>query len=230
MYAVRLWSVRHAKGLNAFYRAFEKALIALHPLWNKIGYEKLEKPFEGVEQRDQGLPVRLPDVRAVRALLHRHVVPDELPEEPAQRPVRRRARQRPLRSEAGDEVRVGAGLGRRRPHGPQGRGRPQDPRRAARGRPSPQGQVVLAAGGAHRRRSARTQAGNKPKPPAAKPGGDQDLAAVSASVQAKKRARRHERLARISIRRRRCRCCPGIPRAGGWSVCCGWGALPSRPS
>ena len=36
MYAVRLWSVRHAKGLNAFYRAFEEALIALHPLWNKI--------------------------------------------------------------------------------------------------------------------------------------------------------------------------------------------------
>ena len=26
MYAVRLWSVRHAKGLNAFYRAFEKAI------------------------------------------------------------------------------------------------------------------------------------------------------------------------------------------------------------
>ena len=54
MYAVRLWSVRHAKGLNAFYRAFEKALIALHPLWNKIGYEKLEKPFEGVERVTKG--------------------------------------------------------------------------------------------------------------------------------------------------------------------------------
>ena len=127
MYAVRLWSVRHASGLNAFYRAFEKALIALHPLWNKIGYEKLEKPFEERREGDQGLPVRLPDVRAMRPLLHRHVVPDELPEEPAQRPVRRRARQRALRGEAGDEVRVGAGLGRRRPHGPQGRGRPQDP-------------------------------------------------------------------------------------------------------
>jgi hypothetical protein len=30
----------------------------------------------------------------VRAELHRHVLPDELPEEPAQRPLRRRARQR----------------------------------------------------------------------------------------------------------------------------------------
>ena len=32
MYAVRLWSVRHAKGLNRFYQAFEKAMVALHPL------------------------------------------------------------------------------------------------------------------------------------------------------------------------------------------------------
>lgn len=54
MYAARLWSVRHARGLNAFYRAFEKALIALHPLWNRIGYEKLEKPFESVERLTKG--------------------------------------------------------------------------------------------------------------------------------------------------------------------------------
>src|SRR5687768_8060162 len=54
MYAARLWSVRHARGLNTFYRAFEKALIALHPLWSKIGYEKLEKPFEGVERVTKG--------------------------------------------------------------------------------------------------------------------------------------------------------------------------------
>ncbi|HEV8390592.1 MAG TPA: methylenetetrahydrofolate reductase C-terminal domain-containing protein, partial [Dongiaceae bacterium] len=54
MYSVRLWSVRHAKGLNAFYRAFEKALIALHPLWNKIGYERLEKPFENLEKATKG--------------------------------------------------------------------------------------------------------------------------------------------------------------------------------
>ena len=32
MYAVRQWSVRHARGLNAFYRGFESLLVALHPL------------------------------------------------------------------------------------------------------------------------------------------------------------------------------------------------------
>lgn len=54
MYSVRLWSVRHARGLNNFYKAFEKALIALHPLWAKIGYDKLEKPFERVEEITKG--------------------------------------------------------------------------------------------------------------------------------------------------------------------------------
>ena len=54
MYSVRLWSVRHAKGLNAFYRGFEKVLVALHPLWAKIGYDKVEKPFQVMEQGIKG--------------------------------------------------------------------------------------------------------------------------------------------------------------------------------
>lgn len=54
MYAVRLWSVRHAKGLNRFYQAFEKVLVALHPLWNKIGYDKVERPFQIFEQATKG--------------------------------------------------------------------------------------------------------------------------------------------------------------------------------
>ena len=54
MYSVRLWSVRHAKGLNAFYRGFEKVLIALHPLWAKIGYDKVEEPFQKIEKITKG--------------------------------------------------------------------------------------------------------------------------------------------------------------------------------
>ena len=61
-----------------------------------------------LERVGQGPAVRLPDVRPVRAQLHRHVLPDELPEEPAQRPLRRRARRRPLRSAPGDALRLGA--------------------------------------------------------------------------------------------------------------------------
>jgi hypothetical protein len=54
MYAVRLWSVRHAKGLNRFYKAFERVLVALHPLWNRIGYEKVEGPFQSFEKATKG--------------------------------------------------------------------------------------------------------------------------------------------------------------------------------
>ena len=55
MYAVRQWSVRHARGLNAFYRAFESVLVALHPLFKRLGYERLERPVAAVEHTVKGL-------------------------------------------------------------------------------------------------------------------------------------------------------------------------------
>ena len=55
MYAVRQWSVRHARGLNAFYRSFESALVALHPLWKRLGYQRLERPVAAVERSVKGL-------------------------------------------------------------------------------------------------------------------------------------------------------------------------------
>src|ERR1700743_320292 len=54
MYGGRLWSGRHARGLNMFYKGFEKGMIALPPLWNKIGYARLEKPFEVTEKVVKG--------------------------------------------------------------------------------------------------------------------------------------------------------------------------------
>ncbi len=54
MYAVRRWSVRHARGLEAFYERFEKVLVALHPVWNAIGYERLERPFAALERLVKG--------------------------------------------------------------------------------------------------------------------------------------------------------------------------------
>ena len=55
MYAVRQWSVRHSKGLNAFYKAFEAVLLKLHPLFRLIGYERLERPTAAVERSVKGL-------------------------------------------------------------------------------------------------------------------------------------------------------------------------------
>ncbi|MBV8496525.1 MAG: methylenetetrahydrofolate reductase C-terminal domain-containing protein [Gammaproteobacteria bacterium] len=55
MYALRKWSVRHAGGLNTFYRGFESVLVALHPLWKRIGYRRLERPAAAVERSVKGL-------------------------------------------------------------------------------------------------------------------------------------------------------------------------------
>ena len=55
MYALRQWSVRHARGLNAFYRAFESALVALHPVFKRLGYDRLERPVAAVERGVKGV-------------------------------------------------------------------------------------------------------------------------------------------------------------------------------
>lgn len=55
MYSVRQWSVRHARGLNGFYRGFERVLTALHPLFKRIGYQRLERPVAAVERSVKGL-------------------------------------------------------------------------------------------------------------------------------------------------------------------------------
>jgi hypothetical protein len=55
MHAIRNWSVRHARGLNAFYRGFESLLVRLHPLFTRIGYQRLERPVAAVERSVKGL-------------------------------------------------------------------------------------------------------------------------------------------------------------------------------
>jgi hypothetical protein len=54
MYAARLWSVRHARGLNAFYRGFEATLVRLDPLFRALGYERLERPAAAAERVIKG--------------------------------------------------------------------------------------------------------------------------------------------------------------------------------
>ena len=43
MYAVRLWSVRHARGLNGFYRGFESLLLRLSGVFRALGFERVER-------------------------------------------------------------------------------------------------------------------------------------------------------------------------------------------
>jgi Methylene-tetrahydrofolate reductase C terminal len=54
MYALRRWSVRHARGLNGFYRGLESFLVACNPLWRLVGYERLERPMAALERVVKG--------------------------------------------------------------------------------------------------------------------------------------------------------------------------------
>jgi hypothetical protein len=54
MYAVRLWSVRHARSLGAIYAGFERLLVACDPLLRRIGYGRLERPVAAVERGVKG--------------------------------------------------------------------------------------------------------------------------------------------------------------------------------
>ena len=55
MYRIRLWSVRHARGIDRFYGMFERLLMRLAPLFSAIGYQRLERPFVVVERGVKGL-------------------------------------------------------------------------------------------------------------------------------------------------------------------------------
>jgi hypothetical protein len=54
MYRARLWSVRHARGLNRLYRALEDLLVRLRPLMRVVGDERLERPFAALERGTKG--------------------------------------------------------------------------------------------------------------------------------------------------------------------------------
>ncbi len=54
MYAVRRWSVRRAAMFEWLYQHFENVFVALHPLWLKIGYNRVEKPITAIEKRVKG--------------------------------------------------------------------------------------------------------------------------------------------------------------------------------
>ena len=54
-YTVRLWSVRHARFLEALYRRFADVFLLLHPLWKAVGYHRAEAPVTFMERRVKGL-------------------------------------------------------------------------------------------------------------------------------------------------------------------------------
>lgn len=51
---LRFWSVRHARGLEALYAAFERLLRTVAPLARRIGLDRLERPVAAVEATVKG--------------------------------------------------------------------------------------------------------------------------------------------------------------------------------
>lgn len=52
--ALRFWIVRHSRGVEGIYKLVEMTLVALAPIFSKIGWERLERPVANVERLVKG--------------------------------------------------------------------------------------------------------------------------------------------------------------------------------
>lgn len=54
MYRMRKWSVRNARWLVGLYAGFERLLLRAVPIFRRIGYERLDRPFVRIEKLTKG--------------------------------------------------------------------------------------------------------------------------------------------------------------------------------
>ncbi|EBA17345.1 hypothetical protein RSK20926_06402 [Roseobacter sp. SK209-2-6] len=50
MYRIRLFAIRHSRSFEWIYKRVEQVMVALDPLLNKIGYDRVERPIAVVEK------------------------------------------------------------------------------------------------------------------------------------------------------------------------------------
>ena len=55
MYRARLFAVRHARGYEWIYRQVERLMIALDPVFARVGYDRVERPMAAVERVVKGV-------------------------------------------------------------------------------------------------------------------------------------------------------------------------------
>jgi hypothetical protein len=55
MYQIRLLATRHSRAFEWFYQRFERAMIALDPVFAWIGYDHVERPVAFIEKNVKGL-------------------------------------------------------------------------------------------------------------------------------------------------------------------------------
>ena len=128
MYRLRLFAIRMPARSSGFTNVSNAAWWRWTRSLRKIGYNRVERPIALVEK---GVKTLLFDCKMCgQCVLSStgYVLPDELPQTTAQRPLRRCTPRRVLRGEARDEMRLGSGLGRGQPDAARGR---QDKRGSA---------------------------------------------------------------------------------------------------
>ncbi len=54
MYTIRNWSVRHSRMHEILYGMLEPIFVWLHPLWNLIGYQRVDPPVAAFERVVKG--------------------------------------------------------------------------------------------------------------------------------------------------------------------------------
>ena len=54
MKRVRYWSANNARWLRRIYQCFESGLVALHPVFKRLGYQRLDRIFAAVEKVIKG--------------------------------------------------------------------------------------------------------------------------------------------------------------------------------
>ena len=57
MYALRLWSIRHAGFWERFYQRFERAYVAAGPMLKRVGFARLEGSAALIERNVKGLTI-----------------------------------------------------------------------------------------------------------------------------------------------------------------------------
>jgi hypothetical protein len=55
MYQIRLFAIRHSRQFEWIYKRFESVMVALDPMFRKIGYDRVERPIALVERLSKGL-------------------------------------------------------------------------------------------------------------------------------------------------------------------------------
>ncbi|MFV0244210.1 MAG: methylenetetrahydrofolate reductase C-terminal domain-containing protein [Qingshengfaniella sp.] len=55
MYSIRLFAIRHSRSFEWIYQRLESVMVALDPVFRKIGYDRLERPAAFTERHLKGL-------------------------------------------------------------------------------------------------------------------------------------------------------------------------------